>query len=105
MDKTEAVKIASIYAAALKSKFNYQRVILFGSYAKGTFREESDIDVAVVFNDYDSSIDMQLELMRIRRKIDSRIEPHPFRAVDFEPSNPIVYEILKYGQDISPLVA
>lgn len=105
MDKTEALKVASIYAAALKNKFDYQRVILFGSYAKGTFREESDIDIAVVFNDYDSAIDMQFELMKIRRSIDSRIEPHPFRVADFNPSNPIVYEILKFGQDVNPLVA
>ena len=46
-------------------------------------------------------IDIQLELMRLRRKIDSRIEPHPFRERDFEQSNPIVNEILRYGQEIS----
>jgi hypothetical protein len=38
--------------------------------------------------------------MRLRRNVDSRIEPHPFRERDFEITNPIVYEILKYGQDI-----
>ena len=46
-------------------------------------------------------IDMQLELMRLRRKIDSRIEPHPFRESEFELSNPIVSEIIKYGQEIN----
>lgn len=105
MDKTDALKVARLYAIAIKEKFDYERIILFGSYAKGNFREESDIDIAVVFKDYNSTIDMQLELMRIRRKIDSRIEPHPFREADFEPSNPVVYEILKYGQEINPLVA
>ena len=43
---------------------------------------------------------MQLELMRIRRKIDSRIEPHPFRENDFNDSNPIVNEVIKYGKVI-----
>jgi uncharacterized protein len=38
--------------------------------------------------------------MRIRRNIDSRIEPHPFREKDFEITNPIVNEIMKYGLDI-----
>ena len=38
--------------------------------------------------------------MRLSRKIDSRIEPHPFRERDFELSNPIVNEIIKYGQEI-----
>jgi len=43
---------------------------------------------------------MQLELMRLRRKIDSRIEPHPFKEIDFNYTNPLVNEILKYGLEI-----
>jgi uncharacterized protein len=42
--------------------------------------------------------------MRIRRKIDSRIEPHPFREKDFEITNPLVNEIIKHGQDIKTSV-
>ncbi len=43
---------------------------------------------------------MQLQLMRLRRKIDSRIEPHPFRESDFNISNPVVNEIIKFGKEI-----
>ncbi|MDA3866081.1 MAG: hypothetical protein PF489_04935 [Salinivirgaceae bacterium] len=39
--------------------------------------------------------------MRLRREIDRRIEPHPFREVDFDTNNIIVHEIIKYGQDIN----
>lgn len=105
MDKTDAVKIAERYADAVKANFSYIRIILFGSYAKGNFNDDSDIDIAVVFKDYSNLIDMQLELMRLRRKIDSRIEPHSFRESEFELSNPIVNEILKYGQEIRINVA
>ena len=105
MDKTDALKIATRYANAIKSKYNYSKVILFGSYAKGNFNEDSDIDIAVILKDYNNLIDMQLELRRLRRKIDSRIEPHPFREKEFELSNPIVSEILKFGQEISINVA
>jgi len=101
MDKTDALNIATRYANAIKKKFNYTKVFLFGSYAKGNFNEDSDIDIAVILKDYNNLIDMQLELMRLRRKIDSRIEPHPFREKEFELSNPIVSEILKFGQEIS----
>ena len=45
-------------------------------------------------------MEMQLELMRLRRKIHGRIEPHPFREKDFNMTNPIVHEILKHGQKI-----
>jgi uncharacterized protein len=100
MDKTEAVNIAQRYASAVKMNYNYIRIILFGSYAKGNYSDDSDIDIAVVFNDYSNVMDMQLELMRLRRKIDSRIEPHPFRECEFDQSNPIVNEIIKYGQEI-----
>lgn len=100
MDKTDALNIAKEYATVVKQKFNPQQIFLFGSYIKGTFKDESDIDIAVVFSDYDESIDMQLELMRLRRKIDSRIEPHPFKQRDFNKFNPFAAEILKYGEKI-----
>lgn len=100
MDKRDALDIAIKYAIAVKSKYDFVKIILFGSYAKGNFNADSDIDIAVVLKDYSNLIEIQLDLMRLRRKIDSRIEPHPFREKDFEITNPIVNEIIKYGQDI-----
>lgn len=100
MDQTDAVNIAQRYAVAVNKKFNYIKIILFGSYAKGNHHDDSDIDIAVVLKDYRDFMDMQLELMRLRRKIDSRIEPHPFRISDFTSADPMVNEILKYGIEI-----
>jgi uncharacterized protein len=37
-----------------KDNINISEVILFGSYAKGTNHEWSDIDIAVVSNDFES---------------------------------------------------
>ena len=105
MDNTDALNIAQRYAHVVKANYNYIKIILFGSYAKGNYNDDSDIDIAIIFKDYNNLMDMQLELMRLRRKIDSRIEPHPFRESDFEQSNPIVNEILKYGQEIKINVA
>lgn len=105
MDKADALNIAQRYAGAIKANYNCTKIFLFGSYAKGNFNEDSDIDIAVVFKDYNNLMDMQLELMRLRRKIDSRIEPHPFRESEFESSNPIVNEIVKYGEEIKISVA
>ena len=105
MDKRDALNIAEEYANAVKSKYDFVKIILFGSYAKGTWNENSDIDIAVVLRDYSNLIDTQLDLMRLRRNIDSRIEPHPFRERDFVITNPIVNEIIKFGQDIKINVA
>ena len=101
MDKRDAIDIALQYAIAVKSKYDFAKIILFGSYAKGTQNADSDIDIAVVLKDYSNLIDTQVDLMRLRRKIDSRIEPHPFREKDFDVSNPIVNEILKYGHNVA----
>jgi len=105
MDKKDALDIARKYADAVKSKYDFVKIILFGSYAKGNYHEDSDIDIAVILKDYNNLIDIQLDLMRLRRKIDSRIEPHPFREKDFDITNPVVNEIVKYGQDIHISVA
>jgi uncharacterized protein len=101
MDKTDAIKIVQDYARIINLSLGLNRVILFGSYARGNFSEDSDIDIAVIFKEYKKDIDIQLELMRLRRQIDSRIEPHPFRESEFNITNPIVNEIVKYGQEIS----
>jgi predicted nucleotidyltransferase len=100
MDKADVIEIPQRFANVLRANYGPIRVILFVSYAKGDFKEDSDIDIAVVFGDFCNRIDMQLELMRIRRKIDSRIEARPFRTRDFSPSNPFVDEILRYGKEI-----
>lgn len=101
MDKRNVIDIAFEYARAVKLKYDYAKIILFGSYAKGNFNEDSDIDIAVVLKDFNNLSEIQLDLMRLRRPIDSRIEPHPFRENEFSISNPIVNEIVKHGKDIS----
>ncbi len=100
MDKKDALTIARKFAEAVKTNYNCKQVFLFGSYVKGTYHEESDIDIAVILEDFNNPIDIQLELMRLRRKIDSRIEPHPFREKDFDITNPVVHEILEHGERI-----
>ena len=100
MDQTDVLNIARQYAAIVKKTFDCKEIFLFGSYAKGTDHEDSDIDIAVILKEFKNPVDVQLDLMRLRRKIDSRIEPHPFREKDFNLSNPVVNEILQYGKRI-----
>lgn len=100
MDKKQALNVARKFASAIAARYDCKQVFLFGSYAMGTNQEESDIDIAVILKEFENPVEMQLELMRMRRKIDSRIEPHPFREKDFNATNPVANEILKYGQRI-----
>jgi len=77
--------------------FDIRKAYLFGSYIKGNFTDDSDIDLAVVMNNLSNSFTMQIELMKISRKFDTRIEPHPFDEIDFNLSNPFAHEILTTG--------
>lgn len=53
MDKGAVLKIISAFKQALESKgIKINKLILFGSYAMGTNREESDIDVIVISDDF-----------------------------------------------------
>ena len=52
MDKTEALRLATAYANLVKSKYDFTIVFLFGSYARGNYHKESDIDVAVILEDF-----------------------------------------------------
>ena len=105
MDKNEALRIAGVYIDSISAKYKVSQAILFGSYAKGTNHNDSDIDIAIVVNNVVDIIDTQIDLMKLRRKIDLRIEPHPFMISDFNQSNPVVNEILKYGIIINCNVA
>jgi len=100
MDKKDALSLARQYASVIKANYDCDRIFLFGSYATDAHHDESDIDIAVILKEFENSMDMRLELMRLRRKIDSRIEPHPFREKDFNMSDPVAYEILKHGRRI-----
>ncbi|GHT23572.1 hypothetical protein FACS189430_07030 [Bacteroidia bacterium] len=101
MDKGYAINAARQYAALVQAQYGTARFILFGSYAKGTFHEDSDIDVAVIFDDCDENVfRRQIDLMLLTRKVDLRIEPHSFRASEFTEEDPLAYEVMKYGSEI-----
>ena len=101
MDKDKASKIARQYFNFIKKRDpNVKKVYMFGSFAKGTIREDSDIDLAIIFKNLDDPFDMQVQLMKLRRKFDTRIEPHPFKESDFQTSNPFANEILNTGIEI-----
>ena len=82
----------------IKKYYNVAAIILFGSYAKGTESEDSDIDIAIVSADFDDIYDCMAILMGMTWDIDARIEPHPIKKKDFdEVSDYFVKEIIDTG--------
>lgn len=76
MDNAEVIIKLRKYKKLLSKFMKFDTMILFGSHARGTAREDSDVDVAIVVDelsgDYFSTRPL---LWKIRREIDDRIEP------------------------------
>lgn len=91
------------YIDLVLNNYKVEAIILFGSYAKGSYNENSDIDIAIVTDDFNNDIiDEELKLMKLRRKIDTRIEPHLIRIEDYKKINtPFIKEVIDSGIKIA----
>jgi len=76
MDNGEILKKLLAYKQLVSKHFEIDKMVLYGSYAKGTERVESDIDVAIIVNSVKGDFFTYAPLLwRLRRGIDDRIEP------------------------------
>ena len=78
---------------------SFEKVILFGSYAKGNAHPYSDIDIAIVskFFGKDDFKEMS-KLNALTYGVDTRIEVHPISSTNFSNSvSPFILEVKKYG--------
>ena len=97
-DREVIEKIVLEYGKLVKNHMDIKNIYLYGSYAKGDYTLDSDIDVAVVSNEFTGDIlEDTLMLMKLRREIDYRIEPRPFHANNFNLTNPFAKEIINNG--------
>jgi len=97
-NQDEIKDIAYRYMEALKAKFDIKDIYLFGSTVNGAAAGDSDIDIAVISNTFTGDrVQDTFELMRLRRGIDMRLEPHPFLEADFIQANPLAKEIMATG--------
>ena len=71
------------YIERISQYYKIEAIILFGSYAKGTENEDTDIDIAVISSDFKNIIQDGADLIGYTWKIDTRIEPHPIRTQDY----------------------
>jgi len=98
VDTQEALNIATAFVDLVRTAgYRIRGAYLFGSAARGTADRDSDIDVALILENLENSFDAQVELMKLRRSIDTRLEPHPFRYEDGEGDSPFLKEILSTG--------
>lgn len=99
---TQSAALARVqaFAESLRSQpISLRKVILFGSYARNEQREFSDIDVALVADEFSGFgfQDVGLISSAIIQKQFVDIEPHTFSPAQFTEWNPFVQEILRTG--------
>ena len=96
MDTVEAIEKLKRYKHLLKQHIQFDQLILFGSYAKGTAHADSDMDVAVIVDELKTDYFITRPLLwKIRREIDDRIEPILLEKNSDDSG--FISEIIKHG--------
>lgn len=92
-------KLIDNYITKLEENgFTIKKAFLFGSYAKGNAHENSDIDIALVSDEFEGIRFYDKD--KIRRttiSVSSQLEVLPFKTSDFTDDDPFVKEILETG--------
>jgi predicted nucleotidyltransferase len=104
MGKDRSLRIVRKFIKELKQEgIPVDRVILYGSYAKGKTRPDSDIDVAVISKNFGKDrVEEGMTLFRIAGKIDPRLEPIPISSESYQKDTwvPLIYEIKEKGIEL-----
>jgi len=95
-----ALERVKAFAESIRSQsISLRKVILFGSYARNEQRQFSDIDVALVADEFTGfgfqDVGLLGEAAAQREFVD--IEPHTFSPEQFTDWNPFVQEIKRTG--------
>jgi predicted nucleotidyltransferase len=100
LDRNDAIAIVRNYAQDIKSHgVTLRAVILFGSFAKGTQQQWSDIDVALVADEFTGlpQDHYLFPYMGGINKTYTRIEALTYPTDYFKKGDPLIEEITKTG--------
>lgn len=101
MDKSSALDVIERFRTTLENKnINIAKMILFGSFAAGNYRDDSDIDVVVISDDfaplgYWERIDLLSEAIY---EIFEPIEAFSFTPSEWETGDSFVVDYAKNGE-------
>lgn len=98
MDQEQALKTARAFLDAVRAEgFRVQAAFLFGSSARGSAGPDSGIDIALLLDGMANSFDTHVDLMKLRRSVDLRIESHPFSSMEENDPSGFLAEIKRNG--------
>ena len=90
------------YIKVLSKEITINKVIIFGSYAKNCYNEDSDIDIAIFSKDFkDSSKIEDMSFLLIRTSgLGIDLQPQPFTLEDYTNPDGLVKEIIDTGLEL-----
>lgn len=102
MPREEAFSVVRKFKTHLeKMGVVVQKMYIYGSYAKGSPRYGSDIDICVISPSFQDKFESNMLLRREAIKFDSRIEPVAYAPEKFEDWIPLAWEIKRSGVEVN----
>ncbi|MFH1260092.1 MAG: nucleotidyltransferase domain-containing protein [Elusimicrobiota bacterium] len=87
------------FISEIKKNIKVKSIYFFGSYVKGKSHRYSDIDLAIVSDDFTGfKFEDRKKINPLILKTNINIEVHPFTAKEFKEKNPFVKEIIETGK-------
>lgn len=101
LNRDAAINTIKEFVIACKARnISFNKVILFGSFARNTANENSDIDVALVSDQFTGNPFTDWHTLSPVNIRFTDIEPHPYSTKYFSESDPFIDEIKKTGIEI-----
>ena len=99
MSKSEIMLLARKYAELVREKVDSEAIIyLFGSAARGDMHQNSDIDIAVVSETFDSDVCRNYARIAVfAGNVSWDIEPHAILAEDMIKTTPFTKAVIREG--------
>jgi len=90
------------FKEAVKSRLDVKKVFIFGSYAKGNFTKDSDIDVCVIADRVENNFMAMFDIAPLSIGVDLRIESVVFSYDDYRErtSYGLLGEVKRYGVEV-----
>ena len=103
---TELDEIIKSFVDALEARIRVEAIILFGSYARDTAYEQSDIDLAVVSPDFESvpMYRRQEIIADLTFREDGRVSAVGYPSSEYNSPSPYAFlsEIVRTGKVVYP---
>jgi len=102
VEKVLAVEKIKRYLSELsRHGIHIEKAYLYGSYARGNYHKDSDIDIVIISKDFQGMrFSDWKRIAPFTEDIDVRIEPMPYRPEDFTDSDPLAVEVMATGEEI-----